>query len=106
MKTEKWKALNFSSILKKVDTFVKIAITSTSVTSSITSLGYLVILVSFETAGGLEKTSKIKTEIITNKDIKYKKPYESAQQTFHSFGKLYRKSLKDDIIDEKDWAFL
>ena len=41
-----------------------------------------------------------------NKNKKYKKQYERDQQTIKSFAKLYRKSLKDFIIDKSEYESL
>ena len=49
---------------------------------------------------------KVIYEIIINKYSKYKKQYERDQQTIKSFDKLYRKSLKDNVIDKTEYETL
>ena len=46
--------------------------------------------------------NKVLHKLIINKYNKYKKQYERDQQTIKSFDKLYRKSLKDKIIDKTE----
>ena len=38
--------------------------------------------------------------------INHKKQYQKDQQTFKSFDKFYRKSLKDSLIDENEYKSL
>ena len=46
--------------------------------------------------------NKVLHKLILNKYNKYKKLYETDQQTLKSFDKLYRKSLQDNIIDKTE----
>ena len=44
--------------------------------------------------------------MIMRKYNKYKKQYEKYQQTIKSFDKLYRKSLRDNMIDKSEYEKL
>ena len=103
-KYEKYKTI--TTILKSFDTFVIFAKTSSSITSSLTGIGLIVMPISTATACGLSIGDKVLYEIIINKYNKYKKLYERDQQTIKSFDKFYRKSLRDNIIDKIDYESL
>ena len=103
-KYKKYKTI--TTILKSFDTFVIIAITSSSITSSLTGIGLIIIPISTATACGLSIGNKVLYEIIINKNNKYKKQYEKDQQTIKSIDKLYRKSLQDNIIDKSEYESL
>ena len=77
-----------TTILKSFDTFVIIATTTSSITLSLTGIGFIVIPL----ACALSVGNKVLFEIIINNYNKYKKQYERDQQSIKSFDKLYRKS--------------
>ena len=91
-----------TTILKSFDTFVIIATTSSSITLSLTGIGLIAIPISTATACGFSIGNKVLYEIIINKYNKYKKLYERDQNTIKSFGKLYRKSLQDNVTDKTE----
>ena len=98
-KYKNYKTLN--TILESVDSVVIIGATSTSITLSVTGIGLFVLPLSAGIACGLSLGNKILHKLIINKYKKYKKQYERDQNTIKSFDKLYRKSLKDNIIIDK-----
>ena len=57
-------------------------------------------------ACGLSLGNKILHKLIINKYNKYKKQYERDQNTIKYFDKLYRKSLKDNVIDKTEYESL
>ena len=73
---------------------------------SLTGNGLIVIPISTATACGLSIGNKVISEIIRNKYNKYKKPNEKDQQKTNSFDKLYRKCLRDNVIDKKEFESL
>ena len=93
-----YKTLN--TVLESVDSIVIIATTSTSITLSITVVGLIILPISAGIACTLSLCNKVLRKLVINKDNKYKKQYERDQQTIKSFDKLYRKSLKHNIIDK------
>ena len=99
-----YKTLN--TILESVDSIVIIAATSTSITLSITGFGLIVLPISAGIACGLSLGNKVIHKLIINKFNKYKKLYERDQNTIKSFDKLYRKSLKDNVIDKTEYDSL
>ena len=100
------KYITLTTILKPLDTFVVFATTSSSLILSLTGIGLIVIPISTTSACVLSIGNKVIYEIIINKYNKYKKLYERDQQTMKSFGKLYRKSLQDNIIDKTEYERL
>ena len=103
-KYKKYKTL--TTIFKSFDTFVVIATTSSSNTLSLTGIGLIAIPITTATACGLSIGNKVIYEIIINKYNKCKKLCERDQQTIKSFDNLYRKSSKDNIIDEIEYESL
>ena len=103
-KYKKFKTI--TTILKSFDTFVIIATTSSSVTLSLTGIGLIVIAISTASACALSIGNKVIYEIIINKYNKYKKQYEKDQQSIKSFDKLYRKSLRNSVIDKSEYESL
>ena len=99
-----YKTLN--TVLESVDSIVIIAATTTSITLSVTGIGLIVLPISAGIACGLSLGNKILHKIIINKYNKYKKQYERDQNTIKSFDKLYRKSLKDKVIDKNEYESL
>ena len=100
---KKYKKLKTTTtILKSFDTIVIIAMTSISITLSLTGNGLIAIPISTVAACRLSIGIKVLYEIIINKYNKYKKLYERDQQTIKSFEKIYRKSLQDNVIDKKE----
>ena len=89
-------------ILESVDSIVIIGATSTSITLSITGIGLFVLPISAGIACTLSLGNKVLHKLITNKYNKYKKQYETDQQTIKSFDKLFRKSLQDNLIDKTE----
>ena len=92
-----------TTILKSFDTFVIIATTSSSITLSLTGIGFKAIPISTATACGLSVGSKLLYEIIINKYNKFKKHYEKDPLTIKSFDKLYRNSLQNNVTDKNDY---
>ena len=78
--------------MKSVDSIVITGATLTSVTSSVTCAGLIVVPIVNVIACGLSLCSKLLYGIDMKKYIKYKKQYEKEkdQQTIKSFDKLYR----------------
>ena len=99
-----YKTLN--TVLESVDSIVIIGATSTSITLSITGIGLIILPISAGLACTLSLGNKVLHKLIINKYNKYKKQYERDQQTIISFGKLYRKSLQDNIIDKTEYESL
>ena len=66
-------------------------------------MGVIVIPISSGVACGLLKRNKVKQEILMQKHKKYIKLYEKDQQPIESFDKLYRKSLRDNLIDKNEY---
>ena len=95
-----YKTLN--TILESVDSIVIIGATSTSITLSVTGIGLIILPISAGIACTLSLGNKVLQKLIINKYNKYKKLYERYQQTNKSFDKLYRKSLRDNVIDKKE----
>ena len=94
------KTLN--TVLESVDSIVIIGATSTSITLSVTGIGLTVLPISAGIVCTLSLGNKVMHKLITNKYNKYKKQYERDQQTIKSSDKLYRKSIRDNIIDKKE----
>ena len=99
-----YKTLNM--ILESVDSIVIIAATSTSITLTVTGIGFIILPMSAGVACTLSLSNKVLHKIIINKYNKYKNQYERDQQTIKSFDKLYRKSLRDNIIDKNEYESL
>ena len=99
-----YKTLN--TILESVDSIVIIGAISTSITLSITGIGLIILPISAGIACNLSLGNKVLHKLIINKNNKYKKEYERDQQTIKSFDKLYRKSLKDNVIDKSEYESL
>ena len=91
------------TILKSFNTFLIIATTSSSITLSLIGIRLIAIPKSTATACGLSTVNKVLYEINTNKNNKNKEQYEKYKQTIKSFDKLYRKSLKYNVIDENQY---
>ena len=94
------------TILESVDSIVIIAATSTSITLSVTGIGLIVLPISAGIACTLCLGNKILHKLIINKYNKYKKQYESVQNTIKYFDKLYRKSLQDNVIVKNEYDSL
>ena len=99
-----YKTLN--TILESVDCIVIIGTTSTSITLSITGVGFIILPKSAGIACTLSLGNKVLHKLIINKYNKYKKKYERDQQTLKSFDKLYRKSLQNNVIDKNEYESL
>ena len=97
-KNKNYKTLN--TILESVDSIAIIGATSTSITLSITGVGLIILPISAGIACTLSLGNKVLHKLILNNYNKYKKLYERDQQTIKSFDKLYRKSLRDSLIDK------
>ena len=100
-KYKNYKTLN--TILESVDGIVIIASTSTSITPLVTGIGLIILPMSAGIACGLSLSNKVMHKLIINKYNKYKKIYERDQNTIKSFDKLYRKSLRDNVIDKAEY---
>ena len=96
-----YKTLN--TILESLDSIVIIGATSTSIILSITGFGPINLPISAGIARTLSLSNKVLHKIKVNN---YKKQYEKDQNTVNLFDKLYRKSLQDKVIDEKDYESL
>ena len=110
-KNHKWKKRyknykTLNTILESVDSIVIIGAISTSITLSITGIGLTILPISAGIACTLSLGNKVLHKLFINKNNKYKKQYERDQQTIRSFGKLYRKSLKDNVIDKTEYESL
>ena len=103
-KYKNYKTLN--TILEPLDSIVIIGATSTSITLSITGIGLIILPISAGIVCTLSLGNKVLHKLIINKYNKYKKQYERDQQTIKSFDNLYRKSLKDNIIDKTEYESL
>ena len=66
----------------------------------------IILPISAGIARTLSLGNKILHKLIINKNNKYKKQYEIDQKTIKSFDKLYRKSLKDNVIDKIEYESL
>ena len=99
-KYKNYKTLN--TILESLDSIVIIGATSTSITLSITGIGMIVLPISAGIACSISIGNKIFYKLIINKYNKYKKLYERDLNTIKSFDKLYRKSLRDNVIDKSE----
>ena len=95
-----------STKLEPVDSIVIIGATSASITLSITGIGLIILPISAGIACTLSLSNKVLHKLIINKYNKYKKQYEKDQLTIKSFGKLYRKSLQDNVIDKTEYESL
>ena len=99
-----YKTLN--TVLESVDSIVIIGAMSTSITLSVTDFGLIILPISAGIACTLSLGNKVLHKLIINKYNTYKKLYERDQKTIKSFDKLYRKSLKDNVIDKNDYESL
>ena len=99
-----YKTLN--TVLESIDSFVIIGATSTSITLSVTGIGLIVLPISAGIACTLSLSNKVLQKLIIKKYNKYKIQYGRDQQTIKSFDNLYRKSLKDNIIDKNEYESL
>ena len=98
------KTLN--TVSESVDSIVIIGATSTSITLSITGVGLIILPISAGIACTLSLGNKVLHKLILHKYNKYKKLYETDQQTIKSFDKLYRKSLQDNVTDKTEYESL
>ena len=103
-KLKKYKTINTK--IKSIDTFVIVATSSSSITLSLTGIGFIAIPISTATTCGLSIGNNLVSVIIIKKYNKYKKQYEKDQPTIKSVDKLYRKKLQDNVIDENDYESL
>ena len=103
-KYKNYKTLN--TLLESVDSIVIIGATSTSITLSVTGVGLIILPISAGIACTLPLGNEVLHKLIINRYNKYKKLYERDQNTIKSFDKLYRKSLKDNIIDKTEYDSL
>ena len=103
-KYKNYKTLN--TVLESIDSIVIIAAASTSITLSVNGIGLIVLPISAGIACGISLGNKVLHKLIINKYNKYKKQYERDQNTFKSFGKLYRKSLQDNVNDKTEYESL
>ena len=99
-----YKTLN--TVLESLDSIVIIGATSTSITLLVTGVGLIVLPISAGFACTLSLGNKVLHKLTINKCNDYKKQYEKDQQTVKPFGKLYRKSLQDNVIDKTEYQSL
>ena len=97
---KKYKIVN--SVLESVDSIIIIGATSTSITLAATGVGLVILPISAGIACTLSLGNKVILKIIINKYNKHKKQYERDQQTIEFFDKLYRDSLRDNVIDKNE----
>ena len=95
-----------NTVLESLDSIVIIAATATSITLSVTGVGFNILPIPAGIACTLSLGNKILHKLIKNKYNKYKKQYERDQNTIKSFDKLYRKSLQDNVIDKSEYDSL
>ena len=95
-----------NTVLESVDSIVIIGVTSIPITLSITGIGLIVLPISAGSACTLSLGNKNLHKLIINKYNKYKKLYERDQNTIRSIDKLYRISLKDNVIDITEYESL
>ena len=105
-KTRYKKYRTITTILESVESIVIIGATSPSLTLSVTGVGLIILPISAGIACTLSLGNKVLHKTIINKYKKYKKQYERDQQTINSFGKLYKKSLQDNVIDKNEYESL
>ena len=80
---------------------------STSITLSITDIGWIILPRKTGIACALSLGNKVLHKLIINKENKYKKKqYEGDEQTKKSTDKLYRKSWQDNIINKIEYEAL
>ena len=103
-KYKNYKTLN--TILESVDSIVIIGTTSTSITLSITGIGWIILPISAGIACNLSLGNEVLRKLFINKYNKYKKQYERDQQAVKYFDKFYKKSLQDSIIDKTEYESL
>ena len=103
-KYKNYKTLN--TVLESVDIIIIIGGTSTSITLSITGIGLIIVPISAGIACFLSLGNKVLHEIFINENNKYTKQFEKDRQTIKSFDKLYRKSLKVNVIDINEYESL
>ena len=103
-KYKNYKTVN--TVLESIDRMVIIGATSTSVTLSVTGVGFIILPISAGIACTFSLGNKVLHKLIRNKYNKYKKQYERDQQTIKSFDKLNLKSLQDNIIDKNEYECL
>ena len=89
-----------------MDSIVIIATTSTSITSSITGVGLIILPISTGIACTLSLGNKVLHNLILNKYNKYKKQSERDQQTIKTCDKFYGRSLQDKVIDKTEYESL
>ena len=103
-KWTKYKML--TTVLKSFDTFVLFGTTSSSITLSLTSIGLIVIPISTGLACGLSISNKVVYEIFMRKNDNHKQQYHNDQQTIKFSVKIYRRSSKENLIDEIEYKSL
>ena len=99
-----YKTLN--TVLESVGSINNIRATSSSITLTISGIGWIILPISTGIACALSLGTKVLHKLIINKYNKYKKLYERDQQTYKSFDKLYRNSLQDNIYDKTEYESL
>ena len=99
-----YKTLN--TVLESIDSIVIIGATSTPITLSITGVGLIILPISAGIACALSLGNIILHKLITSKYNKYEKQYERDLQTVKYFDELYRKPLKDNVIDKNEYESL
>ena len=95
-----------TAIVKTFDTFVNIATTTSSITLTLTGNGLIAKPISTATACGLSIGNKITYEIIMQKYNNYQNRYKKDKKVVKSFDNLYKKYLKDNVIDKTDFEYL
>ena len=94
------------TVLESLDSIVIIGAMSTSLTLLVTGIGLIVLPISAGIASTLSLGNKVLHKLILKKYNKCKKQYERDQQAIKSFDKIYRKCLKDNVIDKNEYESL
>ena len=92
-----------NNIINSFDGIIVIGTTSTSVTLSITGVGIIVVPITAGVGCATGILVKICSSYLKKKEQNYKLNYAIIQKTLDDFRQLYITSLKDNLIDEKEY---
>ena len=95
-----------TTILKSIDTFGILGITSSSIMLSLTGICSRVIPIMTGIECGLTISIKVTLEIVMRKYSEYKKQYQKHRKTIKPFDNLYRKDIQGNLIDKIEYEFL
>ena len=96
-KSKQYKLIN--CFIQSVDDVSVLAVSSTSVTLSITGVGLVVVPVASGIGAGLCIISKLLGEYLERREQHHLKNYTLAGKTLHDFCKLHSKCLEDNKMD-------